>query len=245
MTYEFRHYAYLGREGAEIASRPAKLLHDYRFFLSAFPVPHTVAAMGLVRAALPTAATRNEGALSVCLPAALHRLYGHDEGHVRSQLCARHAVPLSVLRPGRRRATRPARDALARPRSSLRDGLLLLCVFILLPIWRQAVAVLPQVRLRGEDTRSLAMKQLASRFPGQRLAVLAELHVHPEDLARAPSTLSAQHSGPLVVSISDLDAGALRTAGIRWLLTAPARVWGVLAGSKRSSTCWPTVPSRP
>lgn len=97
---------------------------------------------------------------------------------------------------------------------------------------RQAVAALPQVRLRGQDTRSLALTGLAARFPGQRLVVLAELHVHPKDLARASSELAGHHSGPLVVSISDVDGAVLRAGGIRWLLTAPCEGLGSARGQQ-------------
>lgn len=233
MTYEFRHYAYLGHEGAEIASRPAKLLHDYRFFLSAFPVPHTVAALGLwfgLRFRRQRRATR-----ALCL-FAFPLLYIVFMGMMKVTFVRNFVLVMPFLCLFCGQAADELRDRLATHWPALDrlcgTGLLLLCVFILLPSWRQAVAALPQVRLRGEDTRSLALAGLAARFPGHRLAVLAELHVHPEDLARAPSTLAGQHSGPLVVSISDLDAGVLRTAGIRWLLTAPSEGLGGARGQQ-------------
>ena len=233
MTYEFRHYAYLGHEGAEIASRPAKLLHDYRFFLSAFPVPHTVAAMGLwfwLHLRRQRHATR-----ALCL-FAFPLLYIVFMGMMKVTFVRNFVLVMPFLCLFCGQAADELRDRLAARWPALDrvcgTGLLVLCVFVLLPTWRGALAALPQVRLRGEDTRSLAMMRLAPRFPGQRLAILAELHVHPEDLARAPSELAGQHSGPLVVSISDLDGGALRARGIRWLLTTPSEGLGSARGQQ-------------
>lgn len=225
MIYEFRHYAYLGHEGAQIDSRPAKLLHDYRFFLTAFPVPHTVAALWLW---------------------VLVRWRQHRRPRVETFLFAFPLLYLAFM--GVMKVTFVRNFVLVMPflclfcgqvvdqaagwlqdRTTLRrvfeTGVLCVCLAILWPRWQQAWTALPGLRLRGDDTRRTVLAALAPRVAGAHVAILAELHVHPEDLAQlqprpdaaSPSTAAA--AGVHIVPLSQLSEAGLRQQGVRYLLT--------------------------